>query len=365
MNILANFYAGPGALPHTVKEKIKKGVDDYCGQGIGVMEYSHRSPAIVDLIQDTLDRFRKLLKLDEEWELMLLQGGGSLQFVMVPWNLAKPGELVDYIDTGYWTQRAIKEASRCQRNLAVVASGEKDGFLKLPRAIQTRQNSRFLHICSNNTVAGTQWSTLPSSEAPLVVDASSDLLSKQMNYNNVNCIYAHAQKNIGIAGVTLVAVRKPALINSGAESDLPYVLDYQTHIDHQSNYHTPPVFSIYVTNLMLKWLEYDMGGLVEMERVNTEKAALLYETLDQSALFSAPVNIADRSLMNVAFRTECAQFDKEFVSFCEMKGVIGINGHRSLGGMRASLYNAITVDDVKILVSLIKQFEKSKSLAVA
>jgi len=357
MRTVHNFSAGPGALPRSVLTQVEKDLFSYRDTGVSVMELSHRSAPIVELINDTTDRFRALLELDDKWEVILLQGGGSLQFVMAPLNLSMEGDHVDYVDTGYWSQRAIKEVGRCHRDVHVFSNGRPGNYDYLPGPddIKTRQDARYLHICTNNTVVGTQWHQLPRVDAPLVIDASSDLLSRHIPLDNVNCLYAHAQKNSGLAGVTVVAVRKSALL---PDQGLPYILDYRSHIDQHSNYHTPPVFSIYVTNLMLKWLEYDIGGLDMMSQLNTEKSQILYDAIDNSDLFSCPVIQKDRSQMNVVFSTGSKETDAQFIAYCQENNMTGVAGHRSRGGMRVSLYNAVTLDDIQALIDSMHTFEQ-------
>lgn len=354
-----NFYPGPGALPDSVLARVEKEIRSYRNSGMSIMEFSHRSPEVVDLIDDTVARFRKLLNLEKDWELILLQGGGSMQFVMVPYNLAKPGERVDYIDTGYWTQRAIHEAKNCQRDLRIIADGKATQYHSLPdlQNIQdgvTNPVPRYLHICSNNTVVGTQWHQLPEVNTPLVIDASSDLLARELDLSKVNLLYAHAQKNVGLAGVTVVAIRKSALLE---QDNLPDMLSYQAHINKHSNYHTPPVFSIYVTNLMLQWLENEMGGVAAIADLNRQKARLLYAAIDHSKLFHCPVETAHRSTMNAVFSTGNKTLDQQFVSYCAQRNIIGIAGHRSQQGLRASLYNAVSLDDVNALIHAVECFD--------
>jgi phosphoserine aminotransferase len=354
---LHNFSAGPGALPLSVLETVKRDLLNYKNTGVSVMELSHRSPEIIDLIDDTVEGFRQILELDREWELLLLQGGGSLQFLMVPLNLSKQGDRIDYIDTGYWSEKAINEAQNSQRDVAVIASGKASLYCSLPSIdhIFTRDRARYLHICSNNTVAGTQWHQLPDQGAPLVIDASSDFLSRKLLLNNINCIYAHAQKNVGVAGLTVVAVRKSAIQNNS----LPAILDYRMHITAKSNYHTPPVFAIYVTNLIQKWLIHEIGGLEAMIERNILKANILYQFIEESKYFNCPIKSEDRSMMNVVFTMGNEFNDKEFIAYCERNNIIGLAGHRSRGQLRASLYNAVSLEDVKALITAMHSFGKS------
>lgn len=350
-----NFYAGPGALPKSVLETIHRELFSYKNTGASVMELSHRSTEIVGLIDDTVEGFRRLLRLDDSWEVLLLQGGGTLQFSMVPMNLSREGDIIEYIETGYWSQKAINEANLCKRYVNVVASAS-DAF-SLPEIDLTRtsENARYIHLCTNNTVEGTQFKIFPNIGTPLVMDASSDLLSYKMDLKNVACIYAHAQKNVGLSGVTVVAVRKNYILEN---ENIPQFLQYRAHIKGKSNYHTPPVFSIYVTNLMQKWLENEIGGVEEMEKINNQKAKLLYDAVDSSRIFNCPVREEYRSTMNVVFTTGREELDNKFIAFCKERNIIGVAGHRSRKGLRVSLYNAVTVEDVKTLTDVISMFEE-------
>ncbi|MDH3973342.1 MAG: 3-phosphoserine/phosphohydroxythreonine transaminase [Deltaproteobacteria bacterium] len=351
-----NFYAGPGALPRSVLQKIESDLFSYKNSGVSVMELSHRSSEIVELIDETVEGFKRLLGLDEAWEVMLLQGGGTMQFLMVPMNLSQAGDLIEYADTGYWSQKAINEAKLCKRQVKVIASGADDNYYKLPiiDSTMTNESARYLHLCTNNTVVGTQFHDFPDMATPLVLDASSDILSYRMNLDKVACIYAHAQKNVGLAGMTFVAVRKKYIMDN---SEMSQFLQYRTHIESKSNYHTPPVFSIYVANLMQKWLESEIGGVTAMEALNNEKAKLLYDAIDSAKKFRCPVPVKNRSKMNVLFTTGCEERDNKFVAFCKEKKIIGIAGHRSQKGLRASLYNAVTLENVKVLTEVISQFD--------
>lgn len=353
---MINFYAGPGALPKSVLKQIKSELFSYKNSGASVMELSHRSSEIVELIDETVEGFKRLLELDDAWEVMLLQGGGTMQFSMVPLNLSREGDVIEYIDTGYWSQRAINEAKLCKRQVSIVASGVDSNYYQLPtiNSTSTKESARYLHICTNNTVVGTQFQGFPNISTPLVLDASSDILSYRMNLDNVACIYAHAQKNIGLSGMTVVAVRKKYILENG---EIPKLLQYHTHIEGKSNYHTPPVFSIYVANLMQKWLENEIGGVAAMEELNNKKAKLLYDAVDNAKIFSSPVDVKYRSKMNVVFTTGCEETDNKFVDFCKERNIIGVAGHRSQKGLRASLYNAVTFEDVKALTEVISQFE--------
>lgn len=276
---------------------------------------------------------------------------------MVPLNLSCHGDRLDYIDTGYWSKKAIDEAKNSQRDIAVVASGESSFYYSLPQInqIYTRDQAKYLHICSNNTVMGTQFHTLPNQGAPLVIDASSDFLSRKLPLDNVNCIYAHAQKNVGVAGLTVIAVRRSSI----QDNPLPVILSYKAHIKAKSNYHTPPVFAIYVTNLIQKWFQDEIGGLDAMIERNALKANMLYQAIEDSRLFNCPIKSEDRSIMNVVFTTGGESTDKAFVEYCNQRNIIGLAGHRSRGQLRASLYNSVSPEDVKTLVEVMYSFEKA------
>ncbi len=355
MSRVSNFYPGPGALPLPVMRRIRAELLDYRGLGMSVMELSHRSDAALALVADTVARLRRLLGLGDRHEVLLLQGGASLQFAMVPMNLSPPGGKVDYVDTGYWTAKAIAEARRLGRDVAVAASGAPD-HRRLPGPLVVRPDASYFHLCSNNTIEGTQWPELPRVDVPLVVDMSSDILSRRLDCGAVACLYAHAQKTLGPAGVTVVALRKDML--ERIPDTLPTMLDYRTHIQHGSNYNTPPVFAIYVVGCVLDWLETDIGGIAAMEELNRRKAALLYAALDDSALFHCPVESGSRSLMNVVFHLPTPELEARFVAAATERGLVGLAGHRSVGGCRASLYNPVTLAAVEKLVAFMRRFER-------
>jgi phosphoserine aminotransferase len=357
-----NFSAGPTALPAPVLARIQHELMDYQGTGMGVMEISHRAPVIEELLADTTERARRLLGLGDDFEVLLLQGGGSLQFSMIPLNLSAPGEQADYVDTGYWARKAIREAELLGRDTAVVASTAAGGYRHIPPAgsVQSRPGARYLHIVTNNTVEGTQFRQPPRPAAPLVADMSSDLMSGTFDPSAYHLVYAHTQKNIGIAGLTLVILRKSLL--AGIPPGLPTILDYRTHSRHRSNYHTPPVFAIYVTRLMLEWLENDIGGLTAMGAINERKADALYGYLDSSPFYTCPVHPGSRSLMNVVFTLPSARLQDEFLAEAQRAGIAGLAGHRSVGGCRASLFNGVTPAAVAELVDFLQLFERRHEL---
>lgn len=356
--MIRNFYPGPCALPASVLARIRDDLPDYDGTGMSVLEISHRAPPVIELMQETAAGLKRLLGLDESFEVLLLQGGATLQFAMVPLNFSHPGDKVDYADTGIWAGRAAEEARRLGRDVGLVASGAPD-YAALPTRIETRPGTRFLHMCSNNTIVGTQFAAFPQVPVPLMVDASSDILSMERDHTGLGCLYAHAQKSFGAAGVTIVALRRD--LPEGGTDGLPSMLDYRVHMEHRSAYNTPPVFSIYLVRLMLDWLENEIGGVAAMERVNRIKAGLLYDVIDGSDFYSGPVEPASRSLMNVVFRLPSPELDARFVAEAEENGLMGLAGHRHWKGCRASLYNAVTVEDVQVLADFMRDFERRRA----
>jgi phosphoserine aminotransferase len=360
-----NFYAGPTALPWPVIERMRQDIVDFHGTRMGVMEISHRAPEIKGLLADTAARVRRILSLSKEFEVLFLQGGGSLQFSMIPMNFSAPGEPVDYVDTGYWARKSIAEAEQMGRDVAVVASSAGSSYRYVPpvSAIRTRPGARYLHLVTNNTVEGTQFRELPRTGGPLIADASSDLMTDVFDMNACDMVYAHAQKNIGIAGVTLVIVRRSMLDRIAAEPrELPAILDYRTHARHQSNYHTPPTFAVYVTWLMLGWIEEEIGSLAAMGAINRRKAATLYDFLDDTPFYRCLADRDSRSVTNVTFALPSAELHRKFLEEADKSGFAGLAGHRSAGGCRASLFNGVTQEMVDRLVDFMDTFEQRNRL---
>jgi phosphoserine aminotransferase len=355
-----NFYAGPTALPGPVVERIRRDLSSFRGTGMGVMEISHRAPQIEDLLADTAARARFLLGLGGDFEVLLVQGGGSLQFSMIPMNFSAAGDLVDYVDTGYWAKKAIAEARQMGRDVAVVASAADRDYSYVPAAgsIESRAGARYLHLVTNNTVEGTQFRELPQADSPLIADMSSDLMTGPFDAGPFDLVYAHAQKNIGIAGVTIVIIRKELL--SGIEQQVPAILDYRTHARHGSNYHTPPVFAIYVTWLMLGWLAEEIGGLAAIGEINRRKAAALYDYLDETPFYRALADPASRSAMNVTFTLDPPELLAPFLAAADNAAIMGLAGHRSVGGCRASLFNGVSQDAVGKLIDFMHGFERER-----
>ena len=357
---MLNFYAGPTALPWPVIERMREDIADFHGTRMGIMEISHRAPEIEGLLADTAARVRRLLGLTADWEVLFLQGGGSLQFSMIPLNFSAPGEPVDYVDTGYWARRSIAEPQRMGRDVAVVASTAASSYRRVPpvSSIRPRPAARYLHLVSNNTVEGTQFRELPRTGVPLIADMSSDLMTDVFDASACDMAYAHAQKNIGIAGVTIVIVRRSMLDAIAAEArELPAILDYRTHALHHSNYHTPPTFAIYVTWLMLGWIEEEFGGLAVLGERNRRKAATLYDFLDATSFYRCLVEQDSRSVTNVTFALPSAELHRQFLEDADKAGLIGLAGHRSAGGCRASLFNGVTQEMVDRLVDFMGAFE--------
>jgi phosphoserine aminotransferase len=354
-----NFNAGPGALPLPVLERIREELLDWRGSGMSVMEMSHRSKEFESIIAEAEQRLRRLLAISEDYAVLFLQGGGSMQFTMAPMNLCLSGKPVDVLHTGMWTAKAIAELQKgIPHHLAVSTEAEK--FTRVPRIeeIKFSPAASYVHICSNNTIEGTQWQKMPDTGAtPMVADMSSDIASRVIDVNKFGVIYAGAQKNLGPSGTTIVIVRKD--LAERADKNLPTLLQYRTHIKEKSLYHTPPTFAIYIVGLVLEWLE-STGGVAAMEQRNNAKAKLLYDAVDEGKFYSGPVEKSSRSKMNVVFRIAGGDenIEKDFAKQAEAAGLAGTPGHRSVGGMRVSLYNAVTIQAVEALTSFMREFQR-------
>jgi phosphoserine aminotransferase len=352
-----NFSPGPATLPEEVLVEAREGLLDYRGSGMGVMELSHRGALYEEIHFGLMDAIRSLLGLGEEWEVLLLQGGASLQFSMVPMNLMSGGRAA-YTLTGEWAQRAAKEARR-HGTVEVAASTEGEQFRRVPRPdeVAVTAGADYLHFTSNNTIFGTQWhQEPPTAGAPLVADMSSDFLSRPVAVERYAAIYAGAQKNLGPAGLTVMVLRRELLARSPAE--LPTMLSYRTHADGKSLYNTPPCWAIYVSYLCCRWLQ-GLGGLAAVGERNAAKAGRLYAALDQGDLYQPTADRDSRSLMNVTFRLASAELEKPFLAGAEKRGLVGLKGHRSVGGMRASLYNALPPAAVDALIEYLHEFART------
>lgn len=356
-NRVYNFSAGPSMLPVEVLEKVQKDLLNYEGSGQSVMEMSHRSKEYQKIIDDAEADLRELMHIPDNYKVLFVQGGGTLQFAMVPINLLRNSKKADYVLTGTWAKKAYKEACK-YGDIRVIASSEDDKFTWVPKITKedVREDADYAYITTNNTIYGTKYNYIPETgNVPLVADMSSNILSEEIDVSRFGMIWAGAQKNVGPAGVTIVIVREDLIGFAGAE--VPTYLDYKIHADNGSMYNTPPCFSIYVAGEVFKYLK-SIGGIAEMERRNREKAQMLYDFIDSSRLFSCPVAKEDRSLMNVVFVTGDAELDKKFIALAKENGMINLSGHRSIGGMRASIYNAMPKEGVAVLVDFMRKFEE-------
>ena len=352
-----NFSAGPSMLPLEVLEKVQKDLLNYEGSGQSVMEMSHRSKEYQKIIDDAEANLRELMNIPDNYKVMFLQGGGTLQFAMVPLNLLRNSKKADYVLTGTWAKKAYKEACKFG-DIRVIASSEDDKFTWVPKIKKEdiREDADYVYITTNNTIYGTKYNYVPETgDIPLVADMSSNIMSEEVDVSKFGIIWAGAQKNVGPAGVAIVIVREDLI--GFADEKVPTYLDYKIHAENGSMYNTPPCFSIYVAGEVFKYLK-SIGGVKEMERRNVAKAKLLYDYIDSSKLFSCPVAKEDRSLMNVVFVTGDADLDKKFIAAAKEKGMINLAGHRSIGGMRASIYNAMPEEGVRALVDFMKAFEE-------
>ncbi|MEN3202583.1 MAG: 3-phosphoserine/phosphohydroxythreonine transaminase [Atribacterota bacterium] len=349
------FNPGPAALPLPVLERIRDEMLSFRGTGMSILEMSHRSKTFENVLNDAAMRVKRLLRLDERFRVIFLQGGASLQFAMVPMNLALEGKPVGYIDTGYWASKAMKEAQILGKEVRILASSADKNYAYIPKNLVLDENLAYLHLTSNNTIEGTQWQSFPDTQGiPLVSDMSSDIFSRVFDPSPFGLIYAGAQKNAGPSGVTIVIVREDML--GRVPKNLPTMLKYTTFVESNSLYNTPPCFAVYVVDLVLEWLEETVGGLEKMEALNREKAKILYDYIDSQDFYSCPVVPEDRSMMNVVFRLPSPELEDQFVKEAEKEGLVGLKGHRSVGGCRASLYNAVTVEAVRALVDFMKEF---------
>lgn len=351
-----NFSAGPAMLPLEVLEKAQKELICYDNTGMSVMEMSHRSKDYLEIIDAAELKIRRLMDIPDNYSVLFLQGGASLQFAMVPLNLLNESNKADFLDTGMWSNKAIKEAKKFGE-INVVASSEKNVYSCIPEydTAQFDPKADYFYICSNNTIYGTKFNELPQTgKVPLVADMSSCILSEKIKVSQYGIIFAGAQKNLGPAGLTIVIIRNDLI--GKAKKEVPTMLNYQTHVDNQSMFNTPPTYGIYILKLVLEWIE-SIGGIDEIEKRNKQKAQILYDYLDRSKLFKGTASAKDRSLMNVTFVTGDETLDEVFIKEAKKVGLVNLKGHRSVGGMRASIYNAMPVKGVETLVQFMKEFE--------
>ncbi len=358
MKRVYNFSAGPSILPEPVLRRAADEMLDYQGSGQSVMEMSHRSKVYGGIIQTAESLLREVMGIPDNYKVLFLQGGASSQFAMVPLNLMTGSGKADYVLTGQWATKAYKEAAR-YGDVNVVASSKDKTFSYIPKLDPAAftPDADYFHICMNNTIYGTKYHTLPDTgSVPLVADVSSCILSEPIDVSKFGVLYAGAQKNMGPAGLTVVIIRED-LIGHAMEKT-PTMFNYQTHADNGSMFNTPPCYAIYITMLVLDWLKNEIGGLEEMKKINEKKAGLLYDFLDRSKLFKGTVVPEDRSIMNVPFVTGNEELDAKFVKEAAAADFVNLKGHRSVGGMRASIYNAMPMEGVEKLVAFMEQFEK-------
>lgn len=357
MSRVYNFSAGPSVLPESVLKTAADEMMDYKGSGQSVMEMSHRSKVYDGIIKEAEALLREVMEIPDNYKVLFLQGGASSQFAMVPLNLMTKSGKADYVVTGQWAKKAAKEAAR-YGSVNIVASSEDKTFSYIPKLDKSTftPDADYFHICMNNTIYGTVYHELPDTgDVPLVADISSCILSRKIDVSKFGVLYAGAQKNMAPAGLTVVIIREDLIGN--AQEITPTMFNYQTHADNDSMFNTPPCYTIYMAKLVLEWVKNEIGGLDKMYELNQKKADLLYNFLDNSKLFKGTVVPEDRSLMNVPFVTGDSELDAEFIKACTEAGIVNIKGHRTVGGMRASIYNAMPIEGVEKLIEVMKEFE--------
>lgn len=352
-SVIHNFNAGPSVLPKEVFEEASRAVLNFNDTGLSILEIGHRTPLFQPVMEEARSLVKELMQLDDDHEVLFLHGGATTQFMQVPMNLLNENAIAAYTETGTWANKAIKEA-RLFGHVEIAGSSKENNYCSIPKMLAVSPTAAYLHITTNETIAGTQWQHIPyDCGVPLVADMSSDILSRALDFNRFDIIYAGAQKNMGAAGVNLVVVNRNILGRSGRV--IPTILDYQNHIKEASMLNTPPVFAVYVAMLTLRWLKKE-GGVAEMEKRNNQKATLFYNTLDSLPLFKGIVAKEDRSKMNAVFIMDNPELEKEFLELCKAEGMIGVKGHRSVGGFRVSMYNALPPESVKALTDLMIHF---------
>lgn len=347
-----NFSSGPAILPAAVMQEAANACVEFQGMGLSILEISHRSTQFVEVLEEAESLVRELLAIGDDYGVLFLTGGASSQFYMAAMNLLGSDEIAAYVDTGRWSENAIKEAGLFGK-IQVAASSKDKNYSYIPKDFDIPKPAKYLHITSNNTVRGSQYHQLPTTDLPIVADASSDIFTQSLDLDRYGLIYAGAQKNIGPAGTTLVIVKKALL--GKIDRDIPTMLDYRTHIKKGSSFNTPPVFPIYVSMLNLRWVKAE-GGVTEMEKRMQAKAALMYAAIDRNPLFECPIAVEDRSLLNAVFILKDESLTEKFLASCKDAGCSGVKGHRSVGGFRASMYNAMDISSVQVLVNVMDEF---------
>ncbi|MEQ1799115.1 MAG: 3-phosphoserine/phosphohydroxythreonine transaminase [Lacibacter sp.] len=354
--MMHNFNAGPSILPKEVFQQASEAILNFNNSGLSILEIGHRTPLFEGVMNEARSLVKELMQLDADHEVLFLHGGATTQFMQAPMNLLNEQDVAAYTETGTWAGKAIKEA-KLFGHVEIVGSSKDTNYTTMPKNIAVPPTAAYLHITTNETIAGTQWHQLPyDCGVPIVADMSSDILSRTLDFNKFDLIYAGAQKNMGAAGVNLVVINKN--ITGKVERNIPTVLDYRNHIKEESMLNTPPVFAIYVAMLTLRWLK-GQGGVAAIEKINEQKADLLYSTLEAVPFINLPVAKEDRSKMNVVFTMNDEKLEKEFSQLCKDNGMYGVKGHRSVGGFRISLYNALPLSSVEAIVSLIKNFAQT------
>ena len=352
--MIHNFNAGPSVLPQSVLQEASKAVLNFNNSGLSILEIGHRTALFESVMNEAISLIKELMNLDEDHEVLFMHGGATVQFMEVPMNLLNENETAAYADTGVWSTKAIKEAKLFGK-VNVVCSSKDSNYNFIPKDFTVPEDSAYFHVTTNNTIYGTQWHEIPKVDMPVIADMSSDILSRKIDFNSFGLIFAGAQKNMGAAGTNLVVVNKSIL--GKLKRPIPAIMDYRNHIEAKSMLNTPPVFAIYVSMLTLRWLK-ENGGVEAMEKLNNQKSKLLYDAIDNSKIFKGTAGKEDRSKMNVCFVMEDAEKEKAFLDFAKQNNIYGIKGHRSVGGFRASLYNALPLSSVEYLVEKMAEFEK-------
>ncbi len=354
-----NFNPGPAALPLPVLEEAQKDLLNYKGEGISILEMSHRSKTFDGIIKDAERLMKEIMGIPDNYKVLFMQGGATLQFAAVPLNLLGDGQFAEYVNTGSWSTKAIKEAEKLGKTVKVAASSEDEDFTYIPQDIKVSPEATYFHITTNNTIRGTQFHSFPETgNVPLIADMSSDINCRRIDVSKFALIYAGAQKNMGPSGVTIVIIREDLLEKS--PDNIPTMTSYKIIGGKDSLYNTPPTFGIYIIKLVLEWMKAQ-GGLDKIEEINRKKAQMIYDVLDASSFYKGTARKDSRSLMNVTFRLPNEELEKKFVAEALENGMLGLKGHRSVGGIRASIYNAVPLEAVEHLVDFMKKFEKANS----
>ena len=349
-----NFNAGPSILPQEVFEQAAAAILNFNNSGLSILEFGHRTPEFTAVMEEARNLVKELMGLDENHDVLFLHGGASTQFMQVPMNLLDSKDVAAYTDTGVWSSKAIKEAKLFGK-VEMVCSSKDKNYTYIPKNFAVPNDAKYMHITTNNTIYGTQWQQIPHTSNSLVADMSSDIFSRELDFNAFDLIYAGAQKNMGPAGVNLIVVNRNIL--GKIKRPIPTIMDYRNHINEGSMLNTPPVFAVYVCLLTLRWLKA-LGGVKVIEQKNIEKAALLYQEIDNNPLFTGTAVKEDRSKMNVCFVMNNPDLENDFLNFSKSREIVGIKGHRLVGGFRASLYNALPLSSVEVLVKTMQDFAK-------